>query len=203
MAFSYAIAASTTSLVLGVRRLELNTSVAVRAGVFELALLGIVLLFLRARGWKWRRAGMEPSWPEIGFGLLLFIANLTWFYCTVMIAIRIVPSLANADAFQFVVTASAAPLLFFIIVNSFFEEMIVSGYVISSMSNQGAALSITASTLIRRLYHLYQGPIAPLSILPMGLLFGWVYWRRRNLWPLITAHTMANVLGLLVFRQHS
>ena len=70
------------------------------------------------------------------------------------------------------------------------------------MSAQGAALDITASTLLRFLYHLYQGPLASISILPLGLLFGAVFWRWRSVWPLIVAHTIANLLSFIVVTQH-
>lgn len=53
------------------------------------------------------------------------------------------------------------------------------------------------ATLLRFLYHLYQGPVAALSVLPLGLLFGTVFWKWRNLWPLVVAHTLANLLALL------
>ena len=33
---------------------------------------------------------------------------------------------------------------------------------------------------------------------PLGLLFGAVFWRWRNLWPLIVAHTIANLIAFLL-----
>ena len=92
----------------------------------------------------------------------------------------------------------AAPVALFtlmIFVNSIFEEAAVTGYVVSALEEQGVALSITASTLIRFLYHLYQGPIASLVEMPLGLLFALVYWRSRNLCPLMRAHTIVNLLS--------
>ena len=97
-----------------------------------------------------------------------------------------------------VATSAPTAMIAFIVVNSFFEETIVSGYVITALSPQGAGLAITASTLLRFLYHLYQGPLAAISILPLGLLFGAVFWRWRNLWPLIVAHTIANLIAFLL-----
>ena len=34
-----------------------------------------------------------------------------------------------------------------------------------------------------------------------GLLFGAVYWRWRRLWPLIVAHTIANLISFMVTRS--
>jgi membrane protease YdiL (CAAX protease family) len=44
--------------------------------------------------------------------------------------------------------------------------------------------------MVRLLYHLYQGPIGVVTIVPMGLLFGYAYARSRQLWPLIFAHVL-------------
>ena len=49
---------------------------------------------------------------------------------------------------------------------------------------------IALSAVIRLSYHVYQGPIILVSILPMGILFAWLYWRTKRLWPLILAHAV-------------
>jgi hypothetical protein len=89
-------------------------------------------------------------------------------------------------------------MLAFIVVNSIFEELAVTGYIVTALSSDGPALAITASALVRFLYHLYHGPIASLAILPLGLLFAMAFWRWRNALPLISAHTIANVISLLL-----
>ncbi|HUQ10090.1 MAG TPA: CPBP family intramembrane glutamic endopeptidase [Steroidobacteraceae bacterium] len=57
--------------------------------------------------------------------------------------------------------------------------------------------AINVSTGIRLLYHLYQGPIGILSVVPLGLIFGYAYSRTRMLWPLIFAHIVLDIAGLL------
>ncbi len=57
--------------------------------------------------------------------------------------------------------------------------------------------ALVASALVRFLYHTYQGWMAVLTVLPLGVLFGIEYWRKRNLYPLILAHTAVNVLSFL------
>ena len=39
---------------------------------------------------------------------------------------------------------------------------------------------------------------ASIGILPLGLLFGAMFWRWRNVWPLIVAHTIENIVAFLV-----
>ena len=50
--------------------------------------------------------------------------------------------------------------------------------------------------MVRLLYHLYQGPVGVVTIVPMGLLYGFVYARTRQLWPLIFAHVLIDIIGL-------
>jgi membrane protease YdiL (CAAX protease family) len=79
-----------------------------------------------------------------------------------------------------------------------FEEVFVAGYAITALQQaRGMWIAINVSTAVRVLYHLYQGPFAFLMIAPMGLLFGYVYARTRQLWPLIVAHVLLDIVGLL------
>jgi membrane protease YdiL (CAAX protease family) len=55
---------------------------------------------------------------------------------------------------------------------------------------------VTLSATIRLLCHLYQGPIAPLTILPLGIIFALVYWKWRRLWPIAVAHGVAGFFAL-------
>ena len=82
-------------------------------------------------------------------------------------------------------------------VNGIFEELFVVGYIITALREvRGVWTAINASTVLRLLYHLYQGPIGVITIVPMGLLYGYVYARTRQLWPLIFAHVLIDIVGL-------
>ena len=83
------------------------------------------------------------------------------------------------------------------IVNGIFEELFVAGYIITALTaRRGMWMAINVSVVVRLLYHLYQGPIGVLTIVPMGLLYGYVYSRTRQLWPLIVAHVLIDIIGL-------
>ncbi|HEX6086151.1 MAG TPA: CPBP family intramembrane glutamic endopeptidase, partial [Thermoanaerobaculia bacterium] len=120
---------------------------------------------------------------------------------TATMLLQVWPGARNALTFHYANSAPAALVLLFIVINSFFEETIVTAYVVTALAKDGAALAITASTLLRFAYHLYQGPLASISILPLGLLFATMFWRRRNVWPLIVAHTIANVVSFATMPQ--
>ena len=55
-------------------------------------------------------------------------------------------------------------------------------------------VAINVSVVVRLLYHLYQGPIGVLTIVPMGLLYGYLYSRTRQLWPLVVAHVLLVII---------
>jgi len=82
-------------------------------------------------------------------------------------------------------------------VNGIFEETFVAGYIITALREpRGVWTAINVSTVVRLLYHLYQGPLGILSVVPMGLLYGYFYTRTRQLWPLILAHVLIDIIGL-------
>jgi membrane protease YdiL (CAAX protease family) len=83
------------------------------------------------------------------------------------------------------------------VINPVFEETLVCGYIIKRLANNGAVVAITFSAFVRFLCHTHLGP-ASLGPLLMGFIFGYLYWRYRELWPLIIAHSLVDFLGLLL-----
>jgi membrane protease YdiL (CAAX protease family) len=85
------------------------------------------------------------------------------------------------------------------IVNPFFEETIVVGYIVQSLERKNDSIFVISISAITRMgYHLYQGPIAFVAILPLGMLFAFTYWKWRSLWPLILAHGLLDFLALVL-----
>lgn len=74
--------------------------------------------------------------------------------------------------------------------NGFAEEVVVVGYLITRLRQLGLSRSraVTASAVLRGLYHLYQGIGAGLGNVVMGLVFGHYWCRTGRLWPLVIAH---------------
>lgn len=194
ISFSWVILSSLLVLLSGVRRFELNAASVVRSILIEVLILAVVIAILRARGWTMRRLGLEFSWKAAAAGIPLFVIYLLVYAITTTLVLMLYPAASTAWVFSFINRAPFALVLLFIILNSVFEELLVTAYVIESFARDGAGLAITVSTLLRFAYHLYQGPLASLSIIPLGLLFATMYWRWRNVWPLMVAHTLSNVV---------
>jgi membrane protease YdiL (CAAX protease family) len=49
---------------------------------------------------------------------------------------------------------------------------------------------------LRVLVHLYQGRLALIAILPLGVVFTWYYVRTKRLWPVVVAHVVVDALAL-------
>jgi len=201
LSFAYFVGTSLLVLVLGIREFELTTGRVIRGVVTEIAILLVVGWILRVRGWRAVQLTRPFSWSALLGGVPLFVGYYLLYVAATLTVVALYPAAANLSSVRMIPSAPWGVILLFIVVNSVFEEALVTGYVVAALSAQGAALAITASTLLRFLYHLYQGPVASLAILPLGLLFAAVYWRWRTLWPLVAAHTIANLLAFAASPQ--
>lgn len=191
LAFGYLIFGSTRALLLDTPKVLTNRW-ALSLVAFELAVLCIVAWLGRIRGWSFRTLGLQPSWFHTAVGLLLFFAAMFIWTFTVLLA-RAVTDIPDPPIR--VANLSLWAVLLVSVVNPFFEEVLVVGYVMHRLGAQGVAFAMTASTLLRFLYHTYQGPIS-VCFLALGLLFAFAYAKERQLWPLIFAHAMMDVLAL-------
>ncbi len=83
--------------------------------------------------------------------------------------------------------------------NGFAEEVVVVGYLITRLRQLGLtpARAVLASSVLRGLYHVYQGFGAGLGNLVMGLVFGYAWYRWGRLWPLVIAHGVINSVAFV------
>jgi membrane protease YdiL (CAAX protease family) len=163
---------------------------------FQLGVLALLLAVSRIRGWSIRQLGLHVSWRLTAIGILLFPLAATILVTFTALVLSCVPSSFNNPSPR-VVGLSLTTIFAFSIINSLFEETLVCGYIIQRLATKGAAVAICFSAFVRFLYHTYQGPVSLVS-LPMGLMFGYLFWRYRQLWPLIVAHSAMDFLSLLL-----
>jgi len=166
---------------------------------FEILVTVFLVWFLRIREWTLAKVGLRVD----GRGTLWGVALLAACYGLIVVfqlAAQILPIDMRALAAQAPQTSGNLSMeVVFVasVVNGAYEEMFVAGYAITALQQaRGMWTAINVSTAIRVLYHLYQGPIAFLNIVPLGLLFGYAYARTRLLWPLIVAHVLLDIVGL-------
>jgi len=192
--FGYMTIASIISVIGGHREFEYTNAAVLEVLLIELALGGAAAILLQRNGWTLRDFGFEISARgTLAAAALYFGTN---FVCAVVYLFTSQAGLLTGWAdtpVRFV--ATPALMLLFLVVNSFFEELFVVGYLIEATPASEAAFAVSVSALVRLLYHTYQGPLAIATILPLGVIFAAVYLKWRNLWPLVLAHTAMNVAG--------
>lgn len=156
----------------------------------ELVCGSLAVLLLRARGWKLADFGLRVSMPLTIAGMLLFIgANIT--IALLFEAFRAISGTDPSALTTPVIQISWIPFLLFLLIDPLYEETFEVAYNLEATKTDGAAFGITLSAAIRLICHLYQGPIAPVTILPLGIIFAVVYWKWRRVWPLAVAHGVA------------
>ncbi len=166
----------------------------------ELTLLAGIALFLRTRGWRWHDLTAPAGWGDAGTGLGLAVAAvlLGVFLTAAMQAFgNVLPD--EKQVFPIASGLGWLPVLATSVVNGFYEELFVSAYLITAirrLSGSGWWPAIHVSTAVRTAYHLYQGSFVVATIIPTGLLFGWVYARTGRLWPLVFAHAVLDIWAL-------
>ena len=170
--------------------------------VFEISFLIVLGSVLRYRGWSLRSLGLTFHWTDIPAGIVL--ALVAWLSYRVLFSglSLVVPNLSVIAANLHVVTpgVSFGSVLSVVIVNPVYEEIFVAGYIIASLKDgRHTGLAINTSVAVRLLYHLYQGMIGVVLIVPFGLLFATWFARTRRLWPLIVAHALFDAAGMFPF----
>lgn len=195
LCFGFFAGMSAYELLLGARAHVFDDAYLLLVVAIEVVTGLAALSFLRLRGWKWSDFNLRVSMPETISGSLLFV-----FYTLIgYVMYQLAAAIAGPDFTRFVkveTRASLAVVLLVIAVNPLFEELFEVAYNTRALEEQGAGVAITTSAVIRFVCHLYQGPVATVTVLPIGLLFAFVYWRWRRLWPLVVAHGLADWFGL-------
>lgn len=202
-AFGYPIVGSTLSAITHEPGTPLvSGSDFKRLLVGELIILGVLTTFLRVRGWTLERIGLGPNLRETltGLGLALiviFVSGVVWAFAALTLS-HVLEAEQNVD---FVGGRIEPAILIAIsIVNPIFEELFLCGYLVTALKDRaGPWTAINISVGIRLLYHLYQGIVGVILIVPFGLILTYWYARQGRLWPLIIAHVLFDFFPLLAY----
>lgn len=162
---------------------------------FEVVAGALAAGLLISRGWKWSDLTRPFSQLDPLVGSFLFLAYVlivtTMFAAGVAISGRELATWVTYD-----VNVSWFVVALVALVNPLFEELFEVAYNITALRKSGPAFAITFSTAVRFCTHLNQGPMAALTLIPLGLIFGAFYWYTRRLWPLVVSHVFDDVLSL-------
>ena len=172
------------------------------AWVFQLLAWGALGVYLLWRsGFGPNQIGLSrPRWrPDLlgGLGLaaLIGLPGLALYLLS-----RILGMNASVEPAELYDTWWRIPVLLLVaFANGWAEEVIVVGFLITRLRQLRVSpvAAVIASSVLRGLYHLYQGFGAGLGNLAMGLVFGYVYVRTGRLWPLIVAHGLIDAVAFV------
>jgi uncharacterized protein len=170
--------------------------------VYETLVLLVLGAFLHLRDWTLTRIGLRPQFRDtlIGVGLAATTYAAYVVSWVAVSAVHLQPtylggsnSLVKAGLLLPVVVAVSC-------LNAVFEEVFVCGYLITAAREKGRlSVGVNASVAIRLAYHLYQGGMGVIGIIPFGLICALWYARTARLWPVVIAHVVIDLTGLLEF----
>ena len=83
-----------------------------------------------------------------------------------------------------------------LLVNPLAEELLYLGFVATALCPRSKVLAASVSVVVRLSVHLYQGPLALVSIPPSGYLFGSYYLDQRRIWPVVIAHGLLDLVAM-------
>jgi uncharacterized protein len=169
-----------------------------RIMVYEAVALLLIAILLRVRHWQLWQFNLQITWRTTLAGLGLAGADLLLYFLALTLVFEpFFPASTALYPDEVSASLDVTTTAVFSLLNGFYEEVLVVGYVYLALAaRQGFGFALFVSLTIRLLYHLYQGPIALVSVIPMGGLFFYIYARYRRLWPLVLAHSLLDFIGL-------
>lgn len=176
------------------RQVHFSNSTLLQVLIYEAVVLALVFRRIgRIRGWSFGTFGFQISWRWTVAGILLFVmAELfAWLAQAIHPAAAALPAGVSAGKL------TVPFVILFSVANPFFEELMETGYFIKSLQGFGIWPAVLASALFRAFLHAHLGFFGAMNIMVMGILFGLVYWKWRQLWPLIVGHSLMDLVGLL------
>lgn len=176
-------------------RLAISDHSRLDISAFELAVLGFVFWISKVRGWSIRELGVRPSWRLTIIGILLFFAVVIVLFGVGIGILMLIPNAVHHRT-SVSIGLSFVGILATVIINPLFEEVLVCGYVIQRLAKKGAGVAIGFSVFVRFLCHLHLG-VASVGPLVGGVIFAYLYWRYRQLWPIIVAHSLLDFCALV------
>jgi uncharacterized protein len=164
---------------------------------YEIMVLSLTAFFLKRRGWVREDLYLDINWRLTVTGFVLagccILVTYSASYLLPLLGLKAAESVLQTGPHGLDIAA----ILTVSVVNPFFEETIVVAYLMGAFLNPEAPTkAINISVGVRLLYHLYQGAAGVITIVPMGLLFSYYFYKKRKLWPLVLAHGIMDLVAL-------
>jgi membrane protease YdiL (CAAX protease family) len=200
IALGLPIASALDQAVRGTALTPLSNGAVAGLCTYELVALLLIAYILRSRGWSRSDLTIAPSPGGTLWGILLLVVSVLAYWAAAVLVRLLTGSFAFAEGARVDVSASLPWIVMLSLINPVFEESMTVAYLMRYLRERGPVVAVGASSLLRVLYHLYQGPVALVGVLPLAVVFAAFYWSRRQLWPLLVAHALGDFIGVALAR---
>ena len=165
--------------------------------IYEIISLTIIASFLKKRNWTLKDFNLDFTLKMIGVAILLVVVR----EMIGAILLQILYSLSifnkTIDKSFILIQSNIFSTGLIVIVNSIYEEVLLTGYLFKRFEKYHPSLVIIFSFIIRASYHTYQGWTKLPMVFIMALIFGVYYIKFKKLWPIIIAHGIGNIFYFL------
>jgi uncharacterized protein len=167
----------------------------------QVALAAVLMVYLRRRGWRPLEIAGPPGPRDLVRGLGLWLALIAGFYLSLTLLYAVDPNFVTTIRKPLSGHVSPGVVVAVAVIDPVFEEFLWLGYAIPAIANRaGVAAAFGISVFFRVAAHLYQGRLALIAILPVGLVLTWYFVRTGRLWPVIVAHVIQDAIALSVLQ---
>ena len=143
-----------------------------------------------------RREAWGDAWRAVGLFVLIGAGTLAVYAAGRALGVTAQISTNNLNAAWWTVPV----LLLQAVKNGVLEEVLLLGFFWDRLERLRWSpwAIIVGLAVFRGSYHLYQGFGPFVGNVLMGLIFGWLYMRRRRVMPFVGAHFLLDAVGFLV-----
>jgi len=152
----------------------------------------------------WQSIGWNSNWRDPLRGIALMIVSLM----ATVPPVIVFQSAYRAFSGHYLAARDLRPLLgfgisffsiAFVVINPFFEELIVRAYTMSEVMDLGGspALAILVSVALQVSYHLYQGIARTIAVAATFTVFSIYFVRTRRILPIVVAHFCIDAYALI------
>jgi membrane protease YdiL (CAAX protease family) len=148
-------------------------------------------------GWRLSHVTLPFAGLDLLRGAAIYVVSILTYWTTWVAASLVVPDFVHEAARVHVGgRVSWWTIALASVLNPVFEESLYLGFVANVLQRRSPGFALLASVLVRLGVHLYQGPLAPLAIFPIGLVFTSYYLTTNRIWPAVVAHALADAFAL-------
>ncbi len=170
--------------------------------IYEAIVLLLLGGFLYTRDWTFARIGLRPTPIDtlIGLGLAAAVYASYLMLWVAVSALHLEPTYLGGSSSLVKGGLTLPVVIVACCVNAVFEEVFVCGYLITAAREKGRlSAGVNGSIALRLAYHLYQGGMGVVGVIPFGLICALWYARTSRLWPVIIVHLVIDLIGLMAF----